>query len=70
MIHLGPREVHLDVQFTRHRGDGTVIGAYPAVDVIIEGVGDWRVQPRSRFAPLVRTAMSGACPGDKLRVTG
>ena len=39
VIHVGPGKVHLDVQFTRHRGDGTVVGVYPAVYVIVEADG-------------------------------
>ena len=51
VIHVGPGKVHLDVQFTRHRGDGTVVGVYPAVYVIVEADGEWRIQARSSFAP-------------------
>jgi len=39
------------VQFTRYRSDGSVIGVYPAVYVIVEQDGAWRIQCRSSFAP-------------------
>jgi hypothetical protein len=52
VIHVGEDKVHLDVQFTRYRADGSVIGVYPAVYVIVRtGDGDWRIQARSSFAP-------------------
>ena len=51
IIHVGPGKVHLDVQFTRYRSDGSVIGVYPAVYVIVEQDGAWRIQCRSSFAP-------------------
>lgn len=52
VIHVGPGKVHLDVQFTRYRADGSVIGVYPAVYVVVEGDDRrWRIQCRSSFAP-------------------
>jgi hypothetical protein len=51
VIHTGPGKVHLDVQFTRYRGDGSVIGVYPAVYVLVEQEGRWLIQCRSSFAP-------------------
>ena len=51
VIHTGPGKVHLDVQFTRYRADGSVIGVYPAVYIIVEGDAGWRIQCRSSFAP-------------------
>lgn len=52
VIHAGPGKVHLDVQFTRYRDDGSVIGVYPAVYGVVEGDdGRWRIQCRSSFAP-------------------
>ena len=52
LIHEGDRKVHLDVQFTRYRGDGSVIGVYPAVYVVVD-VPDrgWKIQARSSYAP-------------------
>ena len=51
LIHAGPGKVHLDVQFTRYREDGSVIGVYPAVYVIVEQDGRWLIQARSSYAP-------------------
>jgi hypothetical protein len=53
VIHVGESKVHLDVQFTRFRPDGSVIGVYPAVYVIVRNAdtGEWRIQARSSFAP-------------------
>lgn len=51
VIHEHPDKVHLDVQFTRYRADGSVIGVYPAVYVTVATEGGWRIQARSSFAP-------------------
>jgi hypothetical protein len=51
LIHAGDGKVHLDVQFTRYRADGSVIGVYPAVYVVVERDGQWRIQARSSYAP-------------------
>lgn len=51
VIHTGDDKVHLDVQFTRYRADGSVIGVYPAVYVIVREAGNWLIQCRSSFAP-------------------
>ena len=53
VIHAGDRKVHLDVQFTRYRADGSVIGVYPAVYVVVDDAdrGRWVIQCRSSFAP-------------------
>jgi hypothetical protein len=51
VIHEREDKVHLDVQFTRYRADGSVIGVYPAVYVIVLLDGRWLIQCRSSFAP-------------------
>lgn len=51
VIHDTDDKVHLDVQFTRYRGDGSVIGVYPAVYVVVLEDAGWRIQCRSSFAP-------------------
>lgn len=51
VVHSRPDKVHLDVQFTRYRKDGSVIGVYPALYVVVEQDGAWLVQARSSFAP-------------------
>ena len=44
-------KVHFAVQFTRYRGDGSVIGCYPSMWVVTLHEGRWGVQARSSFAP-------------------
>lgn len=51
VIHETGDKVHLDVQFTRYRADGSVIGVYPAVYAIVRTDDGWRIQARSSFAP-------------------
>ncbi|MBO0731768.1 MAG: hypothetical protein J2P57_21090 [Acidimicrobiaceae bacterium] len=51
VIHSRPDKVHLDVQFTRFRKDGSIVGVYPAVYVVVEQGGAWLIQARSSFAP-------------------
>lgn len=51
VIHVGENKVHLDMQFTRHRADGSVIGVYPAIYVVVNIDGRWLIQARSSFAP-------------------
>ena len=51
VIHSGPVKVHLDVQFTRYRDDGSVIGVYPAVYVVVLEGDRWLIAARSSFAP-------------------
>jgi hypothetical protein len=52
LIHEGAGKVHLDVCFTRYRPDGSVIGVYPAVYVVVDVPGTgWRIQARSSYAP-------------------
>lgn len=51
VIQAGEAKVHLDVQFTRYRADGSVIGVYPAVYVVVDTGNGWRIQARSSFAP-------------------
>jgi hypothetical protein len=51
LIHAGDGKVHLDVQFTRYRADGSVIGIYPAVYVVVETDAGWKIQARSSYAP-------------------
>jgi hypothetical protein len=51
VVHVGVNKVHLDVQFTRYRADGSVIGVYPAVYVVVDHGGAWLIQARSSLAP-------------------
>lgn len=49
-MHAGPDKVHFDVQFTRYRADGTVIGAYKSLWIVTRIEGHWGVQARSSYA--------------------
>jgi len=51
VIHATSAKVHLDVQFTRYRADGSVVGVFPAVYVVVEQDARWVIQCRSSFAP-------------------
>lgn len=44
-------KVHFDVQFTRYRGDGSVLGRYRSLWVMSRIDGRWAAQLRSSFAP-------------------
>ena len=44
-------KVHLDVQFTRYRRDGSAIASYRSIWVVTRIDGKWAAQLRSSFAP-------------------
>ena len=44
-------KVHLDVQFSRYREDGSKIGEFPSFWVMTNQDGHWGIQMRSSFAP-------------------
>lgn len=50
VIAAGPEKVHFDVQFTRYRADGSVIGHYRSMWVVTRLDGRWAAQLRSSFA--------------------
>lgn len=50
VIAAGPDKVHLDVQFTRYRTDGSVIGSYRSLWIVSRLDGRWAAQARSSFA--------------------
>ncbi len=50
VVAAGPQKVHLDVQFTRYRGDGSVIGSFRSLWIVACLDGVWGVQGRSSFA--------------------
>jgi len=50
VVHASEEKVHLDVQFSRYREDGTLIGSYQALWVVTNQDGHWGVQARSSFA--------------------
>jgi len=47
VLMIGPDKVHLDVEFTRWRADGSTIGTYHAVYIVIRIDGRWGIQARS-----------------------
>jgi hypothetical protein len=49
-IHAGPDKVHFDVQFSRHRADGSVIGSYRSIYIVVRSGGRWGIQARSSYA--------------------
>ena len=49
-IHAGPDKVHFDVQFSRWRADGSLIGRYRSLWIVTWRDGRWGVQARSSFA--------------------
>ena len=50
VIHAGPDKVHLDVQFSRWRADGSLIGRYRSIYIVTAHEGKWAIQARSSFA--------------------
>jgi hypothetical protein len=50
VISAGPDKVHLDVQFTRYRADGSVIGRFRSLWVVSRLGGRWAAHVRSSFA--------------------
>jgi hypothetical protein len=51
LIAASPDKVHLDVQFTRFRADGSAIASYRSIWVVTWIDGRWAAQLRSSFAP-------------------
>jgi len=49
-IAAGPDKVHLDVQFTRYRADGSTMGMFRSLWVITRQDGSWGAQLRSSYA--------------------
>jgi hypothetical protein len=50
IIHAGPDKVHLSVQFSRWRADGSLIGRYRSIWIVTLVDGKWGIQARSSFA--------------------
>jgi hypothetical protein len=50
VVQAGPDKVHLKVQFSRWRADGTLIGRYPSLWIVTNQDGHWGVQGRSSWA--------------------
>jgi hypothetical protein len=51
VVQTSPTKVHVAVQFTRYRKDGTKIATYQAMYVVVLKGGRWGIQARSSFAP-------------------
>jgi len=50
IIAAGASKVHLDVQFTRYRADGSAIGSYRSLYIVTHQDGRWAIQGRSSWA--------------------
>ena len=50
-ISASAEKVHLDVQFSRYRADGSVLGRYCSIWVVSFVDRRWAAQLRSSFAP-------------------
>ena len=46
----GGNKVHVAVQFSRWRRDGSLIGRYKSIDIVTNQDGRWGIQARSSFA--------------------
>lgn len=51
VIQTGANKVHIAVQFTRYREDGSAIGKYDSFYIVIKKDGRWGIQARSSFMP-------------------
>jgi len=50
VIAAGAAKVRLDVQFTRHRANNSVIGSFRSLWIVTKEGGRWAVAARSSFA--------------------
>ena len=50
MVHGDENKVHFDVQFTRYRGDDSVLGVYKSLWIVTHEDGKWGVKARSSYA--------------------
>ena len=50
VVAAGPEKVHLDVQFTRYRADGSPMGHFRSLWIVARLDGRWAAQARSSFA--------------------
>jgi hypothetical protein len=49
VVLAGPDKVHVDVWFTRWRGDGTAIGVHHSLYTVTRIAGRWGIQSRSSY---------------------
>jgi len=50
IVAAGPEKVHLDVQFTRYRADGSAMGKFRSLWIVARLNDRWAAQTRSSFA--------------------
>jgi len=50
VVVAGPDKVHLDVQFSRYRVDGSLLGRFRSLWIVTRIGGRWAAQTRSSFA--------------------
>ena len=50
VIAAGPDKVHIDLQFTRYRGDNSSLGTFRSLWIVSKLDGRWAAQVRSSFA--------------------
>ena len=51
VVQRSSSKVHMAVNYTRYRSDGSVIGHYDSLYVLVLKDGRWGVQARSSFGP-------------------
>ena len=51
VIQSDQNKVHLQIQFSRYRADGSRIGVFPSLWIITNQEGHWGIKMRSSFAP-------------------
>jgi len=49
-VDAGPGKVHFRVQFSRYRGDGSLIGSYRSFYIVTRKDSRWAIQGRSSWA--------------------
>lgn len=50
-LHATEAKVHLEMEFTRRREDGSAIGRYTSIYIVTFVDGRWGIQGRSTYAP-------------------
>ena len=51
IVQSSPNKVHIAVEFSRYRADGTKYASYPSLYIVEQVDGRWGVRARSSFAP-------------------
>ena len=50
VLQMSPRKVHIGVEVTRYRADGSVMGVFESLYVLTDENGKWGIKLRSSFA--------------------